>query len=86
MRTIAQIEQAAERSWAQGQLADRERADRQALMQKPSPGDQRLFTPTKCKVLRPFCVKGQRQEIGTEVLLAKFDAESLKALGKVEIL
>ena len=32
--------------------------------------DPRLLAPTKVKVLRPFCVEGQRREVGDVVELA----------------
>jgi len=51
----------------------------------PTPrNDPALFEKITVKVLRPFCVAGQRLEPGAFVELARFDAESLRALGKVE--
>ena len=86
MRTVKDIEQSAERAWARGQLEDRERGRMAELMRPPLHNDQRLFTPTKCKTLKSFCVQGQPVEIGSTITMAKHDAESLAALGKVELL
>jgi hypothetical protein len=83
MRTVKDIEQQAERAWARGQLEDRERARRQELARPPLHNDARLFTPTRCRVLKTFCVQGQLVPVGTTVTLARHDAESLAALGKV---
>jgi hypothetical protein len=86
MRTIQEIEQQAQKFHVRRHIDDTERNRQAVLMAKPSPGDQRLFTPTKCRVLRTFCVQGQPVEIGSTVTLAKHDADSLAALGKVELL
>lgn len=86
MRTVKDIEQSAERAWARGQLEDRERGRMAELMRPPLHNDQRLFTPTKCRVLKMFCVGGKPVEVGSTVVLPKHDAESLQALGKVSIL
>lgn len=86
MRTIHQIEDSAKRFHVRSTLDEQERARRQELARPPLHNDQRLFAPTRCRVLKTFCVKGQPVELGTTVTLAKHDAESLQALGKVTIL
>lgn len=61
--------------------------DRLFLLQaKPAPNPPELLAPTSCRVLRAFSVRGARVEIGEIVTLTRFDAESLKAIGKVEII
>lgn len=45
-----------------------------------------LTRMVRVKVLMPFCVKGQRVEPGATVELARYDALSLAASGKVDIL
>jgi hypothetical protein len=37
-------------------------------------------------VLKPFNIAGQRQEVGSVIVLARHDAKSLEAIKKVEIL
>ena len=57
-----------------------------ALMNhRPAPNPPELIAPTKCKVLRPFFVGGKQTEIDAEITLQRFDAISLAALGKVEL-
>jgi len=46
--------------------------------------DPALFAPTKCKVVGSFCIKGRQAELGSVVVLPRFDAESLAATRKVE--
>lgn len=48
--------------------------------------DPRLLEPVRCRVLRAFCVGGARVEPGEIVELTRFDAQSMRALGRVEIL
>jgi hypothetical protein len=86
MRTGKQIEVEAQRFHVRRQIEDAERGRRAELMRPPSPNDQRLFTPTKCRVLRMFCVAGKPVELGSTVTLAQHDAASLAASGKVTIL
>jgi len=52
----------------------------------PPVQDDRLFAPTKVRVLRPFCVKGKRCEIGTVTEVAYHVALDLKAIGKAELI
>jgi hypothetical protein len=53
----------------------------------PEPrNDPALFEPVKCRVLKPFNIAGQRQEVGSVIVLARHDAKSLEAIKKVEIL
>jgi hypothetical protein len=60
---------------------------RLAYLRGPLPKNPpELLAPTKCKVLRPFCVGGKRVEIGEIVTLTRADAKSLETLRKVEIL
>ncbi|MBI5315040.1 MAG: hypothetical protein HZB34_03630 [Nitrospirae bacterium] len=86
MRTVQEIEQQAERAWARGQLEERERNRRAELSRPPSPNDARLLRPTLVRVLKGFCVQGKLVELGATITLQRHDAESLAALGKVELL
>ena len=53
----------------------------------PTPkNDPKLLAPVKCLVRRPFWVAGQLVAIGSEIKLARHDAQSLAAIGKVKIL
>lgn len=53
----------------------------------PAPvNDPQLFTPTHCRVIKLFCVSGKPVEIGSVITLPAHDAESLKAINKVEII
>lgn len=47
--------------------------------------DPMLFEPTKVRVLRAFCVGGQRQEPGAEVTVPFHVAKDLEAMGKVQL-
>jgi hypothetical protein len=85
-RTIQEIEADAQRFHVRRQIDDAEAARRAILNAKPSPGDQRLFTPTQCKVLKSFCVAGKPVQVGSVVTLEYHDAVSLQALNKVELL
>jgi hypothetical protein len=59
---------------------------RQAILQKPFAGNApALMAPVKCKALRPFYIGGKAVEVGTIVTLARHDAQSLAAIGKVEL-
>ncbi len=46
--------------------------------------DPALFRPVRVRVVRPFCVGGQRQEIGSTVTLPKHDADSMVAIKRAE--
>lgn len=48
--------------------------------------DPKWFEPTKVRVLRPFCVKGKRCEIGSETEVPRHVALDLVAIGKAVIL
>lgn len=48
--------------------------------------DPKLFQPVTVRVVRPFCVRGRRLEIGEEVDIAYHVAIDLKAMGKAELL
>ena len=64
---------------------DREQLD--YLRNAPLPQNPPALTaPTRCQVMRAFCIAGQRQEPGAEVTLPRFDAISLAAIKKLEIL
>ena len=63
-----------------------ERARSAFLRRPPAANPPELMKPTRCRVLRPFCVAGKRVEPGQTVELARHDAESMKAIGRVEVL
>lgn len=74
-------------SWVIKRAADREETERLAYLNQPPPkNDPALFTPTRVRVLRPFCVDGRRVEVDEEITLAHHDATSLRASKKVEFL
>jgi hypothetical protein len=61
--------------------------ERIAELHKPFPGNPpELLKPTRCKVLRPFSVAGRRVEPDQVLELPRFDAESMRALGRVQII
>ena len=61
-------------------------AARLAELRKPFGGNPAtLMAKVRCRVLKPFCVAGQRVEPDQVVELARHDAESLCAAGKVEL-
>ena len=66
-----------------------EQVDRERLAflnRPPAPNPPALVAPTRCRVLVAFCVAGERIEPGEIVTLQKHDADSMRALGRVEIL
>lgn len=72
--------------WQQREAFDEAERARLAELNKPFRGNPpELMAPVRCRVLRPFCVAGQRVEIGAYVDLPKYDADSLRATGRVEI-
>ena len=64
---------------------ERER-NAQLMNYRPAPTPPELIAPTKCKVLRAFCIGGKRADLGETVTLPASDADSLAAIGKVAIL
>jgi hypothetical protein len=71
---------------AQRTLAERER-ERIAFLNGPPPkNERRLLEPVKGRVVKPFCVRGTRLEPGAIVELPRFDARSLAAAGRLELL
>lgn len=55
------------------------------LAPDPTP-DPRQAQPVRGRVLKPFCIKGQRVEVGEEVTLRRFEALDMQALGKLELI
>jgi hypothetical protein len=53
-----------------------------ALVAGASPGG--VPAAVRCRVLRAFCLRGVRQEVGSELDLPRHIAMELRALGKVE--
>lgn len=51
----------------------------------PPVQDDRLFAPTKVRVLRPFCVGGKRCEVGEEATVPYHTALDLRNIGKASI-
>jgi hypothetical protein len=75
------------RGWHQHQAFDQLERERFAELSKPFPGNPpELLAPTRVKVLRPFCVGGKPLAIGTTTTLPRADADSLVAIGKVQLL
>jgi hypothetical protein len=72
----------------QGRAHDDQERERMAILNKlPAPNPPELLVPTRCKVLRAFYLAGGKPAaIGDVVTLQKHDAESLAAIGKLEIL
>jgi hypothetical protein len=56
------------------------------LSYRPPPDPPELIKPTRCRVLRGFFVAGELVEPGMTTTLPWYDANSLAALGKVEII
>jgi len=59
---------------------------RAELARPPAPTPAHLLAPTRCRVLRPIFVRGERVEVDEIIELPKHDAVSLAACGKVSIL
>jgi len=73
-------------NWTTMQLAnDAERQRLEILRKAPAPNPPELLAATKCRVLKPFCGAGKRVEPGKIIELPKHDAQSLAAIGRVEI-
>jgi hypothetical protein len=61
--------------------------ERMALLNKaPAPTPAALVAPTRCRVLRAFCIAGERVEPGATVTLERHAAHSLAAAGRLELL
>lgn len=76
------------RNWQITQRAQEHESNRinflkTAALPQNQPG---LFHPTKVRVLKSFCINGKPVEVGTIISLPWHDAESLKAIGKCEII
>jgi len=66
---------------------DAERRRIQELSKPPAPNPPHLLKPTDCRVLKPFGLAGGKvARVGEVVTLPKHDADSMRALGRVEIL
>lgn len=64
-----------------------EERERLAILNRPpAPNPPELVKLTHVRVLRPFCVAGERVEVNAIVTLPRNDADSLAALKKVEFL
>jgi hypothetical protein len=64
---------------------EEERARRAFLNKLPAANPPELLELVPVRVLRAFCVGGQRMEPGATVKLARHDAVSLAAIGKAEL-
>ena len=52
----------------------------------PAPSnDPRLLKRVRCRVLEPFYVRGEVVQPGQRIELEQADAESMRAIGRVEI-
>ncbi len=72
-------------TWNVKRVADEaERARVAELNATPPRNDERLFAPTRVRVLRPFLLNGEPQKVGAMVVLQKHDADSLCAIGRAE--
>jgi hypothetical protein len=47
--------------------------------------DPELFKLVPVRVLVPFCIRGERQEVGAVVRIERHLAEGLQSLGKAEL-
>jgi len=78
-----------QRGFQQGCAHEQIERERIAELNRPAPHNlnaPKLFSATKVRVLKPFCVGGESLEIGATVELHAHDAHSLAAIGKCEIL
>lgn len=76
------------RGRANAQIERDREAERDAALRKPFPGNPpELMKPTKCKVLKPFGLAGGKvAEVDQVVELARHDALSMAAIGRVQLL
>lgn len=65
-------------------------AEQRAFLSRPIPDaiahPEHLTRPTRCKVLRPFCIEGKPVAPNAIVTLLRHDADSLASSGRVEII
>ena len=74
-------------TWQVKRWADESEQERLAYLQKPIPPTPSEFlTPTKCRVLKSFCVAGKPLAVGDIVTIAAHVAQDMAHLGKAEIL
>lgn len=74
-------------SWQRTNRALDYERERLAFLKSPLPkNDPELFTPTRCRVLKAFCIGGKPVTVGEVIVLAKCDALSLQAISKIEII
>lgn len=75
------------RSFSIMRQADEAERERVAVLNGPPPkNDPALLTPVRVRVVRPFCILGERKDVGEIVTLQRHDALSMAAIGRCEIL
>jgi len=74
--------------WMQRGAHDEMERERQAVLSKPpAPNPPELLAPVKVRVLKPFGLGADRiAQLGEIVELPRHDAQSLAAIGRVELL
>ena len=72
--------------WQTMQRANDYEMERLAILNGPLPkNDPQLFTPTRCKVIKSFCIAGRPTQPGEIVSIPYNEAIGLRAIGKIEI-
>ena len=72
--------------WEQIAAAE-EQARREAFMRPLPKNSPHLLEPVRCRVLKAFYLGGGRlAEVGAILELPRHDAESMQALGRVEVI
>ena len=71
--------------WQIVQQANNCEMERLAILNGPLPkNDPQLFTPTRVKVLRSFCIAGKPTQPGDVISLPWHAARDMKMIGKIE--
>ena len=71
--------------WQIVQRANDYEMERLAILNGPLPkNDPQLFTPTRCTVLKSFCISGKPLMPGEVVSLPWHAARDMKMIGKIE--
>ena len=75
------------RNWTRAQAEQEHERERVAFLNQPPPANPANLTmPTRCRATRSFYVRGRCILPGTVLEIERHDAESLAAIGRVELL